>query len=468
MVATPTVPGLVLDRRLGSGDHGDVWRALDLGAVGAVAVLVGRPATSAGAAAREAALLRRIDHANVLRLRSVLDLAEGRRALVMDLAEAGDLPQLVRRLGPLPVGEVATLTIALARALEHVHALGFVHGRLTPPQVLFHSDGRPVLGGLGVASLLAGPADDGPPGYPSPADDVRALGEIVRFALTGHAVAEVTEPFAALVAACTAPDPTSRPSPTRVAAMVWDTARPSPVRLFADPTMPLTPTTTAEPFEVPVGGAGRRLDLSPGGGNGAAHADGGAAGRLARVGRNLALSGRALAVGGVALALAAVGLATALVALRGHLGASGPPDPVARAASPPAGVADLPDVAAAVSTLAAARARALGASSASALAAVDAPGSAALASDTAFVQRLRQAGVTLDGLSFRVADAGVLTTGVSGGRATVTLVAHVSASAYRQLRSDGSVVREVPATPVRTVRLTLVHLPAGWRVLSDG
>ncbi|MGZ4612485.1 MAG: protein kinase domain-containing protein, partial [Kineosporiaceae bacterium] len=138
VVATPTVPGLILDRRLGSGDHGEVWRALDLGAVGAVAVLVGRPATSAGAAAREAALLRRIDHANVLRLRSVLDLADGRRALVMDLAEAGDLPQLVRRLGPLPVGEVATLTIALARALEHVHALGFVHGRLTPHQVLFH------------------------------------------------------------------------------------------------------------------------------------------------------------------------------------------------------------------------------------------------------------------------------------------------------------------------------------------
>jgi len=537
VVASPSVPGLVLDRRLGSGDHGEVWRALDLGTVGPVAVLVGAPAARAGAAAREAALLRRIDHPNVVRLHSVIDLADGRRALVTDLAEGGDLAQLVRRLGPLSVGEVVTLTIALARALEHVHALGFVHGRLTPHQVLFHSNGRPVLGGLGVASLMAGPADHGPPTYPSPADDVRSLGEIVRFASTGNAAAEVTQPFAALVAACTAPDPHSWPSPTRVAAMAWEAARPSPVRLFADGTTVVSPRTTARPFEVPVTGVERPsfrwssgevtggTRHGPSGGAGGEQHGGSAAGlrgdvrgddrgslrrgddrgglrrgddrgglrrgddrgglrrsddrgglrrgvrvglpgwsaaRAAVVGR-----GRRLALSGGVLAVIALCAAAAIVAGRGSTA------PGRDSASAPSGetsptYSGLPDAAAAVSTLAAARAQALAAPSPESFAAVDAPGSAALASDTAFVRRLHQSGVTLSGLSFSVTDASVITSGVSGGRPTVTVTAHVSASAYLQLRTDGSVLRRVPATPLRTVRLTLVRTTAGWRVLSDG
>src|SRR5690349_4551912 len=104
--APPAVPGLLLDRRLVAGRYGEVWRALDLGAVRTVAVQLGRPAGAAGAAAREAALLRRIEHENVARLRSVLDLPDGRRAVVLDLVPGVDLAALVARRGPLPTGEV--------------------------------------------------------------------------------------------------------------------------------------------------------------------------------------------------------------------------------------------------------------------------------------------------------------------------------------------------------------------------
>src|SRR3954454_21967311 len=159
--APPAVPGLVLDRLIGVGEHGEVWRALDLGAVRTVAVHVGRPAGGAGAAAREAALLRRIDHENVVRLRSVLDLPDGRRAVVLDLVPGGDLAALVARRGALPTGEVVTIAIALARALAHVHALGFVHGRFSPRDVLFADDGRPVLAGVGASALLKTTTTDG-------------------------------------------------------------------------------------------------------------------------------------------------------------------------------------------------------------------------------------------------------------------------------------------------------------------
>jgi serine/threonine protein kinase len=235
--APPVVPGLVLARRLGTGEHGEVWRAVDLlqcdeRAARAVLVQIGRPAGSPGAAAREAALLRRVDHENLARLRSVLDLPDGRRAVVLDLEPRDDLAALVARRGPLPTGEVLTVAIALARALEHAHALGLVHGRLGTHDVLFTGDGRPVLAGLGIPSLLAPLTADGPPVYPTPADDVRGLGEVLRYALTGGRCEEtVPGPLAPVVVACLASDPGERPTPTRVASLAWEAGSALPVDL---------------------------------------------------------------------------------------------------------------------------------------------------------------------------------------------------------------------------------------------
>jgi serine/threonine protein kinase len=180
---TPTVPGLVVDRPLAVGEYGEVWCALDPGSGRAVAVRVGTPAPGRGAA-REAASLRRIEHQNVVRLRSFVDLPDGRRAVILDLAPGGDLVSLVRSRGPLPEGEALAVGLAMARALVHIHARGFVHGRLSAHHVLFADDGRPVLAGVGIPALLARVPPADPPPYPTPADDVRALGDVLRFALS--------------------------------------------------------------------------------------------------------------------------------------------------------------------------------------------------------------------------------------------------------------------------------------------
>jgi hypothetical protein len=88
----------------------------------------------------------------------------------------------VRRRGPLPAGEVVAIGVAMTRALAHIHARGFVHGRLSADHVLFAEDGRPVLAGVGIPALLARATPTDPPTYPTASDDVQALGDVLRFA----------------------------------------------------------------------------------------------------------------------------------------------------------------------------------------------------------------------------------------------------------------------------------------------
>jgi serine/threonine protein kinase len=221
------VPGLHLERILGRGGHAEVWEAVDVGSGERVAVKLRRapaPAGSGPAArgrprgggrddgraddgggapeaaerlAREIALLRRIDHPHVVRLRRVLDLPDGSRAMVLDHAAGGSLAALVRSRGRLRPGEVSTLLIALARALADLHGRGLVHGDLSPGNVLFTGDGRPLLSDLGLASVLGADPQEatwGTPGFVDPAPlpagdparDVWGLGAVAWFALTGR------------------------------------------------------------------------------------------------------------------------------------------------------------------------------------------------------------------------------------------------------------------------------------------
>ena len=279
---SPRVPGVAMLRLLGAGGHGEVWLADDLASGDRVAVKVRRdpaarlpslgaagtdaaaatpadtPAdtpdgatqvsTAAARLSREVALLRRIDHPHVVRLRRVVDLPGGARALVMDHAAGGSLADLVAIRGLLDASEAATVLITLARTLADLHERGLVHGDLTPSNVLFGIDGRPMIADLGCAVVLGEATDEawGSPGYCDPArsgragrpDDVYALGAVLRFALTGDPAAEGSragdEDTCALLAVadlCTAADPDRRPGLDALIRTVVAAAAPGPVRL---------------------------------------------------------------------------------------------------------------------------------------------------------------------------------------------------------------------------------------------
>jgi hypothetical protein len=197
----PVVPGYTLEILLGRGGSGQVWRAVPRrgGPPVAVKVLVaGRPERQA----REAALLGELDHPHLVRLIEVVHQprrgGEARVALVLELLAGGSLAALLARRGRLRPGEVVTAIAPVAAALAHAHSNGVVHGDLSPGNIVFTEEGRPVLTDLGVARVLgetaAGevtPAYVDPTvargGAPGPASDVFGIAAAAFHALTGIA-----------------------------------------------------------------------------------------------------------------------------------------------------------------------------------------------------------------------------------------------------------------------------------------
>src|SRR3954469_17676998 len=199
--APPVVPGYTLQELLGRGGSGEVWRAVPRGGGAPVAVKVlvtGDPERQA----REAALLGELDHPHLVRLRDVVHQprrgGEARVALVLDLLPGGSLAALLARRGRLRPAEVVTAIAPVAAALAHAHERGVVHGDLSPGNIVFTAEGRPVLTDLGVARVLGeAAAREVTPAYvdptvarggaPGPASDVFGVAAAAFHALTGIA-----------------------------------------------------------------------------------------------------------------------------------------------------------------------------------------------------------------------------------------------------------------------------------------
>lgn len=155
----------------------------------------------------------RIDHPACLPLRAVLRLDDGRPAILTDLMPASTLSHILRA-GPMAEAAVVRLGLRLCEALGAVHAAGFVHGDLSPANLCLPDADpcRAILFDFGLSRPLgaAMPPDlerAGTPGFTlkapgakgpaAPADDLRALGILLRAALDGPA----SRPLGALLAA---------------------------------------------------------------------------------------------------------------------------------------------------------------------------------------------------------------------------------------------------------------------------
>jgi hypothetical protein len=201
-----------LDRLLGRGGSGAVWRGHDERLDRAVAVKEITFPVDADAAAvgrsralREARAAARLGGAGVV---GIYDIIEGTGTvhLIMELVEAPNLAMLVRRAGPLTPPTAARLGLQVLDTLEAAHREGVIHRDIKPSNVLIDGD-RARLADFGIArlgdesTLTATGVVMGTPAYIAPehanGDDVGPAADLYGLGATLYYAVEGEPPFRA-------------------------------------------------------------------------------------------------------------------------------------------------------------------------------------------------------------------------------------------------------------------------------
>ena len=215
--AEPPIPGLVDFELVARGGMGIVFKARDSALDRPVAVKVlarswGISADDRARAEREALLLARLDHPNIVRILNA-GTADGLPYLVMEWVAGETLWSQIKR-STLAPREAARIGRDLARALEALHLIGIVHRDIKPENVLLApgpnpaDPGTPKLADFGLARpddpaghLTQASAVMGTPSYMAPeqtgldpllgpvgpATDLHAIGGTLLAMLTGKA-----------------------------------------------------------------------------------------------------------------------------------------------------------------------------------------------------------------------------------------------------------------------------------------
>jgi hypothetical protein len=146
-----------IERKLGAGGMGVVYRAMDL-TLGRIVAIKTLPALSAEKVMRlrrEARAMATVVHPHLATIFGA-EMWHGTPMLVVEYLENGTLADRLRQ-GWLAVAEVVELGIALASALERLHGRGLLHRDIKPSNIGFTGDRVPKLLDFGLVKFLEAP-----------------------------------------------------------------------------------------------------------------------------------------------------------------------------------------------------------------------------------------------------------------------------------------------------------------------
>ncbi|MEU7803136.1 protein kinase family protein [Micromonospora arborensis] len=150
-----------------------VWRGVDVILRRPVAVVLRYPGGDSATEMLQAAVAAsRVIHPNLVGVYDAIDEAD-RAYVVREWVDGQSLRDLATD-GPLDPARATAIGNAVASALAAVHATGMVHGNVHPGTVMISDEGRVVL------------ADARTDGADSQENDIRAVGGVLYFALTGY------------------------------------------------------------------------------------------------------------------------------------------------------------------------------------------------------------------------------------------------------------------------------------------
>ncbi len=422
----PLVDGLRLIERTDEAGSGEVWRARltggiggargdalpgDLPGVGECLVRLVRLPVDESIRGRARVLaqdLVALDDPGLVAIREVRRADDGVALILAAQPSPLMALRLLARRRQLAAGEIITLGVALSWGLETAHAAGVMHGRLRDGDVLLDPVGQPRLAGVGLMGVLGSPGD--------PADDVRALARMLGSLLDR-----------------------SSPGAGAVMSVLGDHAPAGAATSAGGLAADLADAAPAAPIRLPDASAGSAADETS-----AAAPAGDPRWRWRRVA--VLLSG-----------------AVAIVVLSGVVGWVSAPAPSGGHLPP---VAATPDWRRVMEGLDSARAAAFADPFGASLSRVDAPGTPALASDSASLSALRGRGAHSKGLRIMLDQVDA----ASRSERQVTLAVTDRLLPYALLDSSGRVLSEVPGRGVARHLITLRDVGtaghSSWRVAT--
>jgi len=233
--ASVETPRYVVERELGRGASSRAMLARDT--VLDRHVVLKQPlgawlvdASSRRAFLREARLLARLRHPNVVVLYEVITDDEA-PVLVLEYAEGGSLAHALRELGRMPRSDAVAIVLAALEGLAYLHAQGVLHGDLKPSNILLDARNIPKITDFGIAQarrmddrdVTRDPSRDpaGTIAYMSPErlrgapmdqrSDVFAMGAVAFEVLTGNVYHDGTDQGERTLIRRSAPRGLSRP-----------------------------------------------------------------------------------------------------------------------------------------------------------------------------------------------------------------------------------------------------------------
>ena len=222
-----------IEREIGTGGMGTVYRATHLGLERPVAVKIIKPEFAgdrdvADRFLREARTMARLRHPHAAMIFDAGNLPDGRHFIIMEFIEGITLSEALVRESRFSAARAVKIAVQICEVLEEAHQLGIIHRDLKPSNIMLNERGACVLD-FGVAKVLV-EADStathattgsgqivGTPRYMSPEQclgqrvgarsDLYSLGVVLYEMLAGRPPFVDALPSAVLVKQATAPAP---------------------------------------------------------------------------------------------------------------------------------------------------------------------------------------------------------------------------------------------------------------------
>ena len=160
-----------VERLLGTGGMGEVYRARDTALNRDVAIKVLLPAVTAdpdrlSRFSREAQVLASLNHPHIAQIYGLED-AGGVPALVLELVDGPTLADRIAH-GAIPLSEALPIAAQIAEALEAAHEQGIIHRDLKPANIKVREDGTVKVLDFGLAKAFDPSRSTGPDPMNSP------------------------------------------------------------------------------------------------------------------------------------------------------------------------------------------------------------------------------------------------------------------------------------------------------------